>query len=159
MLQMKVLTLEASENIATTPWCCNMLKTLQCTRTTKPWYYKWRHYNLMKTFQWTKNIKAQCYKWRCVAIKVQEIEMNNGQANLTTLWWKNSKEFVQRKLERKLIPPTKLHVMMEATKVKLKRYLQWLCFIVNVIKSNHYLSHSLLSLLSWMVVGSIWLLA
>jgi hypothetical protein len=71
-------------------------------------------------------------------IKVQEIEMNNGQANLTTLWWKNSKEIVQRKLKRKLVPPTKLHVMMEATKTKLKRYLQWLLyFIVNVIISNH----------------------
>jgi hypothetical protein len=72
-------------------------------------------------------------------MKVQEIEMNNGQANLTTLWWNNSKEFVQRKLERKLVPPTKLHVMMEVTKAKFKRYLQWLlCFVINVIKSNHF---------------------
>jgi hypothetical protein len=72
-------------------------------------------------------------------IKVQKIEMNNGQANLTTLWWKDSKTFVQTKLERKLVPPTKLHVMMKATKAKLKIYLQWwLCFVINVIKSNHF---------------------
>jgi hypothetical protein len=71
-------------------------------------------------------------------IKVQEIEMNNGQANLTTLWWKDSKTFVQMKLERKLVPPTKLHVMMKATKAKVKIYLQWLCFVINVIKSNHF---------------------
>jgi hypothetical protein len=28
--------------------------------------------------------------------------MNNGQANLTTLWWKNSKKFVQRKLKKEI---------------------------------------------------------
>jgi hypothetical protein len=75
---------------------------------------------------------------KVLQIKVQEIEMNNGQADLTTLCWKNSKEFVQRKLERKLVPLTKLHVMMEATKAKFKRHLQWLCFVINVIKSNHF---------------------
>jgi hypothetical protein len=89
MLQMKVLTLKANENIATNKnhdsTMLQHVENIAMYKNHKTMILQVKELQVDENIAMNKKHKNTILQMKVLHIKVQEIEMNNGQANLTTL--------------------------------------------------------------------------
>jgi hypothetical protein len=89
MLQMKVMTLEVDENIATNKNHDSMMlqhvENIAMYKNHETMILQVKALQVDENITMNKKHKSPMLQMKVLHIKVQEIEMNNGQANLTTL--------------------------------------------------------------------------